>query len=224
MGLTAIVAGVVGAAGVGTSLYGMEKQQAGYKKQQEGYNIQQQAAAEAAGYNKNIVADEQAQEGIRRQAMQLDAHRNTLQVIRQAQQARAQNIAAATAQGAGFSGFGQSSALSGGLAQVHSQAGYNILGINQNLEAGNKMFDINADISQQKMKLADTQTMMAQGQGQVAMGTGMVGQGAGYMSLGGQLVSSAGTFSNIAGFGAAQFKSPIANPTTYNPGVYGSLY
>ncbi len=224
MGITAIVGGITAAAGVGTSLYGMSQQQKGYAQMQQGYAIQQQAAEQAAGYNKAIIGDEQQQEAIRRQAMQLDAKRNTLQVIRQAQQARSQNVAAATAQGAGFSGFGQSSALSGGLAQVHSQAGYNILGINQNLQAGNQMFDINADISQQKIGLADTQTLMAQGQGQVAMGQGTVGQGASYMSLGGQLVSSAGTFSNIAGFGAKQFGSPIGGGSTYNPGLPGSLY
>lgn len=206
MGISAAVVGVTSAIGIGTSVYGMSKQQAGYDQMQRGYQAQAEAAAHAAGFNKAIAGDEAQQDVIRRKAMELDAKRNTIQAVRQAQQARATSIAAATAQGAGFAGgFGPSSGYSGGSAQVNSRNNFNLLGINQNLQAGEGMFDLNADISKQRIGLADVSTEMANAQGMVAMGQGMVGQGAGYMSLGGQLVSSAGTFANVAtslgGFG-----------------------
>lgn len=218
--ITTAILAATAVAGVATSVYGMSKQQSGYKQEQAGYAQMQQgyqaqaaAAAQAAGYNKAIAGDEQQQDQIRRTAMQVGAKRDTIQAVRQAQQARSMSIAAATAQGAGFAGgFGPSSGYSGGAAQVNSRNNFNILGINQNLQAGEGMFNLNADITQQRIGLADTSTAMANAQGTVAMGQGtvglgqgMVGQGQGYMSLGGQLVSSAGTFANVAtslgGFG-----------------------
>lgn len=235
---TAILA-TTAAIGIGTSIYGAVKQQEGYDKMKEGYEqsaagyrTQQEAANRIAGYQKNIIADEQKQEGIRRQSMELDAKRNILQVTRQAQAARAMSLATATAQGAGFySEGGVNSGLAGSQAQINASSMYNINGINQALYAGRSMFDLNADISQQRIGISDAGTLMAQGQGQVAMGQGMVGlgqgmsaQGAGYMSLGGSLVSAAGTFGNLAG-NMKGFGNPFggggygASSMTYNPGM-----
>lgn len=70
--------------------------------------------------------------------MNLDALRRKRQVIREAQLARSQALANATAQGAQ-----EGSGLQGGLAQVESQKNDSILGIDQNLELGTEIFKQN---------------------------------------------------------------------------------
>lgn len=231
--LTTTILAATALAGLGATAYGVSQQQSGLSRQregllqqQQGYQTEQAAAEFTAGEQKNITNAEFKQEGLRMRAMELDAKRNTLQVVRNAQQSRALSIAAATAQGAGFAGGqGASSGLSGGLAQVAGDSQFNLQGINQNLQLGRENFGYNADISQARLGIADASTLMARGQGQVAMGGGMVQQGqgisaggAGFMSLGGQLVSAAGTFSNVAGSMGSYFNQvPAANPAFGNP-------
>lgn len=213
-------------AGTATSGYGLFSQHQGSKQSQAGYQTQQAAAQQAAVYNKNILNDELQQENVRRQAMELDAKRNSLQVVRQSQQARAMAIASATSQGAGFFGNNQaSSGLFGGLGQISGDTNFNLLGINQNLQAGRKMFDINADINQQKIGLAGTQSQMAQGQGQVSMGQGTSAMGSGFMSLGGSMVSAASTFANLSGTyfgGSASGANSGINQGVAGGGYYGT--
>lgn len=206
MAITGTIA-MVGA-GMASSAYGAYQQQEGYDKMQEGQAIQQAGYAKMSAASeqvnqlqKLITQDEMKQEGLRRQAMEIDASRNRIQVLRQAQQARAMGVAAAVNQGA-FYGSG----LQGGTAQVSGAAGFNLLGISQNLDMGRKNFDINADISQQKLGIADQNTILNQGQGQVYQGQGvsqagqgMVQMGSGFMSMGSSLMGAASSFSNIAG-------------------------
>lgn len=209
-----IIGGLVGAAGIGTSIFGMSKQQEGYAQEKQGLALEQQGytqetalANTAAGYNTNIVTDQQNQQQINMTAMELDAKRQSTQIIRNSQSARAMAIAGATAQGAGFAGgTAAATGLLGGLAQVKGDTSFNLNGVSQALQAGKQMFASNEDISQNEILLAQNQGQMATAQGLVAQGSGMVqggqgvvSQGAGYMSLGSSLVSASSIFGNIAG-------------------------
>lgn len=82
-------------------------------------------------------------EDARKRQMNLEADRMRRQAIREAIVARATALSNATTQGAQ-----DSSGLAGGIAQVTGQEGRNILGINQNQEIGNIIFDQNAKMAQ----------------------------------------------------------------------------
>jgi hypothetical protein len=106
----------------------------------------------ARGINNQIVAHEQGLEGQRRQAMETEGRRKQLEVIRNQQRYRAIALTNATAQGAG-----RGSGLQGGYGQIAGQSGVNMLGIQQNLQIGRNMFDLNALITGQKQQYADLQ-------------------------------------------------------------------
>lgn len=154
------------ASGMAMSLFG-SSQSTKYAKEQ--------AAAQA-----NIAGLEQQQDAVRRQGMELDAQRKSMEVLRNSQRARAMAQSAATNQGASFG-----SGLQGGYGQISGQAGINLLGINQSRELGENMFDLNAKIDQQKINYANAG-------GQLAGAQAMSG-------LGKSLVSDAGTIGNIFG-------------------------
>jgi len=107
-------------------------------------------AEKQAAEQKAIAADQLKLEAQKKQAMELDANRRQLEVFRNLQRARSLGLVNATAQGAG-----SSSGLHGGYGQAAGEANTNMLGINQALQIGRTMFDINADMSQHKMALAD---------------------------------------------------------------------
>jgi len=107
-------------------------------------------AKKQAAANKQIAADQQKIEGQKMQAMELDANRRQLEVFRNVQRARSMALTNTTAQGAG-----QGSGLAGGYGQIAGEGNTNLLGIKQSLETGRNIFDLNADISKQKMTLAD---------------------------------------------------------------------
>lgn len=116
LGLTAL--------SVGSSLFGLFGQKSHNTAQN--YGMQAQDMMLAAQEN-----------GLRQNQMNLDAVRRKRDIIRQAQVAQANATAVANNQGAG-----QSSALQGALAGISGQAGTNLLGVSQNQEIGNKMFDL----------------------------------------------------------------------------------
>lgn len=122
-------------------------------------------AMDAANAQKNMTALEMQAEAQRRKAMELDARRRTMEIIRQQQRARATSLTVANAQGAQFG-----SGLGGAYGQIGGQTGINLLGTSQNLEIGRNIFDINSQISQQRMAMADAQSMMAFGQGLQSLG------------------------------------------------------
>ena len=145
----------VGAVGLGLSLFG--GMGASHDAEQAA-----QIQGQIAGLEGNV--NEQ-----RRSAMQLDSRRKSLEQIRLAQRTSAQATAAATNQGAQFG-----SGLQGGLAQIEGQGAFNLAGINQNLEIGQNIFDINSQISGQKMALSKVQTSMATNQGISSLGGGIM--------------------------------------------------
>lgn len=113
----------------------------------------------------------QKAERARKRQMELEAQRQRREQIRQAQVLRSKAIASATNQGAG-----DTSALSGGIAQVTTQAGRNIQTVNQDQELSTKVFDANA---------------------QYARGGLFQTLGAGLSSLGGAFSSNAGTLTRL---------------------------
>jgi hypothetical protein len=98
---------------------------------------------------KKIAALEMQADAQRRQAMEISARRNMLN---------------ATSQGAQFG-----SGVAGGKGTVAGEAGQQMLGVSQNLQIGENMFDINNQINIQKMNEADAESKIAQGQGMSSM-------------------------------------------------------
>lgn len=145
------------------------------------------AAKKKSGAERAIAGFEMQADQQRRQAMELNASRQSLQTLRNAQQARSISLAAATNQGAQFG-----SGLAGGQATVSGQAGNSLLGISQNLEIGRNLFNINQNIDAAKMTVADAETQMATDQA--------------LMSVGSSLGKGVGAFKNITGFNP-QFNS-----------------
>lgn len=139
----------------------------------------QRAQAKA---QKQALAIQMQQEETRRQAMNLDANRKKREVLRQQQLLRAQALATATNQGAGGAG---SSGIEGAIGQIQGQSGVNQLGINQQQELGNTMFDQNQQITAAGIRAANAG-------GMVALGTGL-------SSLGGAVIRNAGTIGRIGG-------------------------
>jgi hypothetical protein len=160
----------------------------------QGYGALQgsRAARRSAEADRAIAAQEQRAEAVRMQAMELDARRRKLEIVRTQQRARSLSLASATAQGAQYG-----SGLQGGYGQIGGMTGFNELGVNQNLYQGREMFGINSVISGLKMQKADAQGQMATAQG--------------ISSLGGSIMNSAQGLSNFAGgfggFGGASRSS-----------------
>lgn len=145
-------------------------------------------AKQAANIQSNIAGLEGGLENQRHTAMELSASRQSLEILRSNQRVRAMAQNSAVTQGAQFG-----SGIQGGLAQIQDQGLFNLAGVNQNLEIGEKMFGINQQITGQKQQLAQVQGQMATDQG--------------LASLGGALVKAGPTIGNIAsGFG--NFKMP----------------
>ncbi len=119
-----------------------------------------------------MAQDERAINEQKHQAMLLQAKRSQLEVFRNQQRARSMSQNAAVNQGAQFG-----SGLQGGLAQINDQTGVNSLGISQNLEIGENIFGLNADLSSKKMQMANAQSNSAMDQGLMSLGQAMVKAG-----------------------------------------------
>lgn len=156
-------------------------------------------AKQAATIQSNIAGLEGGLEDQRHTAMELSAHRQQLEILRSNQRVRALAQNTAVTQGAQFG-----SGLQGGEAQIQDQGLFNLAGVNQNLEIGEKMFGINQQITGQKQQLAQVQGQMATDQS--------------LASLGGALVKSGPAVGNIAsGFG--NFKlNVLGSPSGYGQG------
>ena len=159
-----IVAAVTAIAGVGLSAYSSQAQ-AGVAKQQ-------------AASQQQIVSDEQQQAALQQQAMELDARRKQMDILRNQQRARSMATAAAANQGGLFG-----SGLQGGFGQISGDANNQQLGVAQSLSLGQSNFGITSDISAQRINLA--------GLGAQSAYYGALG------SLGGSLVTSAGAIGKL---------------------------
>jgi hypothetical protein len=134
--------GAGGALEVGGALYGAI----------EGSRFAKQKAEE----EKQIALLERQADEQRRSAMEIQARRGMLQNVRNAQQAQANALSSAVGGGAQFSSSAQS-----GQRQAGAEAAYGNLGISQNLQIGEKLFDINSQISDAKISEADIESKQA---------------------------------------------------------------
>lgn len=153
------------------------------------------AAHQQAEAQQNITQDELKVEAQRQQAMELDARRKQMEIIRTNQRARAMALTTATSQGAATPG---SSVLAGAYGQASGQSGVNMLGVNQNLEIGQNIFGLNSQISQQKIAMSQAQSSAA--------------TYSGLSSLGGSLMSSLGAAQRLGG-GLGAKPSAYTGPT-----------
>lgn len=160
-------------------------------------------AQDAAAASQQITQGELKQDQIRQEAAAMDARRRELQTIRESQKARAMALTSATAQGAGLG-----SGLQGGYGQIQGDTATNYLGIAQNLEFGQRLYDVNAN------EINPAKVALSQAQGRMATGQGM-------SSFGGSLMNSVGTIGRLAqGFGSPS--SPYGGTTqTYGGFVSG---
>lgn len=108
------------------------------------------AATASRDINAGIVAQQKDIEATKRQAMEVDARRQQLEILRNQQRGRALGLATATAQGAS-----KGSGLQGAYGQISGQTGVNLLGVQQNLEAGRNIFDANANITDLNSQMND---------------------------------------------------------------------
>jgi len=200
-------------------------------------DINNQAAAQsvtAAGasrdINQGIVAQQKNIEATKRQAMEVDARRQQLEIIRNQQRGRALGLTTATSQGAS-----KGSGLQGGYGQISGQTGVNLLGVQQNLQAGRQVFDANAAITNLNSDMADLtynyavqqaanqtarsnlqygyaesnagfQTRLAENQTLMSQGAGQVAMGQGQMQIGQSQMSLGGQLFN-------------AGPSIFNMGM-----
>ncbi len=139
--LGGMVGGPVGmavgaAAGLGLSIFGGMQQYSSAKKQ---FGVQQ-----------NIFGLEQQAEAQRKQMMELNANRMSMEVVRNQQRARSLALSNSTSQGAQFG-----SGLQGGYGQISGQSGVGLLGISQQLGAGENLFGINKDIMGQRQQYSN---------------------------------------------------------------------
>lgn len=131
----------------------------------------------------------------RKAAMEVDARRRQLEVVRNHQRARAMAQTTATSQGAQLG-----SGLQGAYGGISGQSQTNLLGVNQNLEIGRNIFDLDTKISQQRVAQAGYQSTMAQGQGMSQMGGAIMGSAG---KLGQMSQSASNPFSMFtSGFGS----------------------
>lgn len=214
------------------------QQQAGISKEQAASSVvfagkerdvnllasQQSIAAsnQSYGINQNIITSEQGVEQQKQNAMELDARRQQMEIIRNQQRGRALSLATGVAQGGG--GFvGGSSARGGAYGQISGQTGVNLLGVQQQLEVGRNIFGLNTNISNQRIagnELEHTyalqqaanqttksnitydyavvnagyQTRFADTQTLMSQGAGLIAQGGGQVGMGQAMMSQGNSF------------------------------
>lgn len=169
--ILAATAATAAIAGTGMSIYGAQgaaktqgaaanNQYIANQFQMAGTDVQAQAAALqnkqqtlAIDTQKQAIQYQQQSDDLRRVAANLDASRRSREEVRKGISARAQATSAAINQGAGDVG---SSALGGASGTISGRVGTNLMGIFQNQQIGNKLFDVNKQISQNYLNAQDT--------------------------------------------------------------------
>ncbi len=155
LGLGANPVGSIGmAAGMAASIFGGLKQYG--------------AAQQQFGAEQKIFGLEQQAEAQRKQMMELNANRMSMEVVRNQQRARSLALSNSTSQGAQFG-----SGLQGGYGQISGQAGVGLLGISQQLGAGENLFGINKDIMGQRMAYAQAGSQSYTGQAIAGAGSSL---------------------------------------------------
>lgn len=161
-----------------------------------GYMQYQSSKAQSAAQQQQIAAEQRAEQ-LRKRAMELDAHRRTMEMVRQQQRTRAAALAVGTAQGSS-----QGSGLQGAYGQIAGQSGFNMLGVSQNLQLGQQMFAANQDLSAARMSYAQ------------AGEYGSLGRG--ISGIGATITANLDPLSRIAGgFGTGR-PTPISSSTSWS--------
>lgn len=170
-----------------------------------GTAVSMYGASQAAEASQNIARTEQQENKVRQQAMEQDARRRELEIIRQQQRARSQALVNANATGAMYG-----SGLQGGYGQISGQTGTNINAVISSLLTGRQLFQLDNQISNYKMDLANAQF------------TSSIGQS--LTSLGGSLMRIVPTVSNLTGGMPSTLSGPLpglGSPTSIG---YGTGY
>lgn len=130
------------------------------------------------------MADAQQQIAQQQQSqLDLDAARQRRDIARQSIVARATAVNNATSQGAGY---GASSGLAGGVAQISQEGGAGLLASNQNYQIGTNIYGLQGQI-------AGYQSDAYAGQGLSALGSGVAG-------FGSSIASNAGMFARVGSY------------------------
>lgn len=169
--------GLAGASGFGQAGLGLEG--IGFATGVVGAIGQYSAQQGMAQSSQNIAALEQQSNAIKFAQSKMQSRRAGLQEIRNAQVARSLSLSASTNQGASTG-----SGYKGGLGQISGEEFTNLLGISQNQQYGQQIYDVNQSISAQEQQISKYQ-------GQAAMWSGLTGTGQGAASLGGSIIKSA---------------------------------
>jgi hypothetical protein len=127
-------------------------------------------AQEEVGTQSQIVSLQEQQDMLRERSMFVASRRQSMEVLRKTQQARAQALQAGVSNNAQFS-----SGLQGGYGQVAGQGQANLLGVNQSVGAGMQMFGLNSAIGQQKINYAQEQAQAQQDQSEMSLGKSLIG-------------------------------------------------
>lgn len=120
--------------------------------------------------NQDSIRLQQQVEAQRKQAMELDAHRKELEIVRTQQRARSIALTNSTSQGAA-----QGSGLQGGYGQIAGQSGFNLEGVQQNLSIGRNIFGLNEQISNNKILMSQYSQNAQTGQGIASFGQSLFG-------------------------------------------------
>lgn len=172
---------------VGSSLFGMFGQKSSVDPNRSMMSglLAAQASNQANEYADRFNQLSLAENGIRRQQMNLDAERRKRDVIRNAQVAHANATAVGYNQGAG-----NSSALSGATSGIAGQAATMTKGIADNQELGNNLFDNLNQQAAAKMDYQKSQNAMNFASSMLGIGGGSSNSGARAATMFGNIVSN----------------------------------
>lgn len=129
------------------------------------------SAANSAAINQ-IQLESQA-EGVRKQMLHTQIRRQQLEEVRKAQRMMALATNNAVTQGGG--GAFQSSGIYGGRAQISGQTNTNQQTLNLSQSFGDQMFDLNQQISAQRIAQAQANQQIQFGSGLATLGKGLTG-------------------------------------------------
>jgi len=146
-------------------------------------------ASKISSIQQAMAQTEMQENATRRSAMEVQSRREQTQNIRQSQMARSMALNTATNQGAQFG-----SALGGAYGSISGQSNVNQLGISQNLQFGEHMFDLSDQMSGEKQALSQAQSNAAT---DASIGKMISGIGGSLGDLGKAAGSAGGIFSSL---------------------------
>lgn len=150
-----------------------------------GGNEQANIAKQEAQVSQDEIAQEQKVNDQRQQAMELSAHRQQLEIVRNTQRQRALGLASATSKGAQYG-----SGMPGGQADTTNQGVFAFQGVSQNLQIGENIFGLDKLISGDKSQMSALQGQMAEAGNYAAYGAAVSKSADPLGRLSGQLFAS----------------------------------